>query len=264
MTVEPAARGIMAPEVVAVTAPEKESVLALFPDLIRRVDPDVRDVILIGSAVYAPDLARDYDLVVTTRSPRERQSLLDNLKETLTMVTDKPVDLILRHPEDAMDALALPILIGSILWGHGAMTKAEASHYHDERGGVMASFQEAKDAIETAQRIFDLAGAAPEPGIKVRLYSNAYNELFNAARLAASEYLNLDETRWGHIRHQLPWPYDHEFREITETLHLRYGYDRNYPKDVKSNVAEFTIWKDKVAEFVRDMERRTLDKDQDR
>jgi hypothetical protein len=257
----------MVPEVVAVTlvaAPKKESRLILFPELIRRVDPDVRDVILIGSAVYAPDLARDYDLVVTTASDRDRQSLLEHLKETLSSVTDRPVDLILRHPDEVMDGLALPILIGTTLWGSGAMTKQEAKHYYDKRGGMMTSFQEAKDAIDTAQRIFDLAGAVPEPGIKVRLYSNAYNELFNAARLAASEYLHLDETRWGQIRHQLPWPYNHEFREITDTLHLRYSYDRNYPKDSKSNVTEFGKWKDKVREFVNDMERRTLDRDYDR
>ncbi|MBI3361505.1 MAG: hypothetical protein HY023_10385, partial [Chloroflexi bacterium] len=37
-------------------------------ELLRRADPDIVEIVLFGSATYAPALAKDVDVVVTTRA----------------------------------------------------------------------------------------------------------------------------------------------------------------------------------------------------
>jgi len=255
MTAEAAVRGIMVPEVVAVTsvtAPEKESVLALFPNLIRQVDPDVRDVILIGSAVYAPDLARDYDLVITTRSTRDTRSLFERLLDVLNEAADKPVDVILRRPGEDIRSLALGILAGCILFGTDETAK-EARISFEKGGGTVGSFKHALTWLYTAEKNLQLAEAESNPDYKDDFYRLAFGALFHGAQEAGQTYLQSEDTRWGYIARQLPWPYDNNFREMIETLHILYSYDGKYPRDPKLARKEFDDWKEKVETFITEL-----------
>ncbi|MDA8333376.1 MAG: hypothetical protein M0Z41_00030, partial [Peptococcaceae bacterium] len=181
-----------------VAAPAKDNVLMLFPELIRRVDPDVRDVILIGSAVYAPDLARDYDLVVTTRSDRDTSSLFDQLSDALSHIADKPVDIILRQPGEEIRSLALGILAGCVLSGDGD-TVEEAKTSFEKGCGVMASFVEAEAHLRAAVRNLDEAERLTDPSDKDVTYKSAFDHLFHAARHSALVYLQRSDTRWSGI-----------------------------------------------------------------
>ena len=79
-------------------------------------DSDIRDIILFGSFAYAPSLAQDIDLVVTTTKRKDYGVYLD-------AVADFPinVDVIARQPGDRIgDRIAWGIkAVGQVLVGDG-------------------------------------------------------------------------------------------------------------------------------------------------
>ncbi|MDA8064086.1 MAG: hypothetical protein M0031_01090 [Thermaerobacter sp.] len=245
-----------------VAAPEREMVLRALADTVRAVEPQVRDVVLIGSAVYAPDLARDYDLVVTTRTADADDALFDRLLDATNAAADKAVDVIVRRPGGKIGNLAGAILAGRVLLG-GMETIAEARVFFEEGGGAMNSFEQADAALINAEDTFELARTTDKPAVKDRRYRNAFNELFDAARIAALTYLGREDTHWSGIARELPWPHGKDFREMIGTLHVSYSYDGNYPKDELHAAQEFQRWKDRVEELVVEMRRRTLNRTED-
>ena len=85
-------------------------------ETLRAADADIRDIVMFGSFVYAPSLARDIDLVVTTAKRKDYDVYLD-------AVADFPmnVDVIARQPGEAIgDRIAWGIkAVGQVLAGDG-------------------------------------------------------------------------------------------------------------------------------------------------
>jgi len=77
---------------------------------------------------------------------------------------------------------------------------------------------------------------------------NAFNGLFDAARMAAMCFLETEETRWGELRRQLPPPFNERFRQIIDALHVAYFYNDLYPTE---NISEaFERWHNEVVSFI--------------
>ncbi len=66
-------------------------------------------------------------------------------------------------------------------------------------------------------------------------------------------FLNIDETCWGILRGQLPQPYQDGFRKIAANLHIRFWYEGDYPHE--NTEWHFQTWRDRVAQFIADLER---------
>jgi hypothetical protein len=215
---------------------------------IRGVDPGARDAVLIGSSVYAPDLARDYDLVLTTTAPAaNRHELWSALVEALEQDTGGPVDLIVRVPGEAIGQLALAVMAGRVVLGQGE-TVTEARAVYEEAGGVAHSFEEADSCLVVAHRNWLFAKGEPVAQNKRRLHMVAFDELFHAARIAALTYLGREDDRWGGLDRVLPAPYGAEFKQMIAVLHMRYGYEGNIPAGREDQ--EFEAWRRRVATFV--------------
>ncbi len=242
----------------AIIAPERGGTLTALVGAVRAADPDVRDVVLIGSAVYAPELARDYDLVVTTESREAEDELRNRLWDVLGDVSGKSVDLILRHPgEEISRGIACGILSGWILYGQRGIA-GEARHYFEEGGGAVASFDEAKMKIMVADDTFKRAEEVKMVELRYAYYETAFDCLFHGARIAALTFLARDDARWGGLKKELPSPFGERFKETTDTLHVYYAYDKKYPKGRQEIRQEFLNWKEKVERFVGELRERTL------
>jgi len=61
--------------------PITDSLLSKIVSALLSIDPDIVAVVLFGSAVYAPDLARDIDLLVISKEPKERERYEDAVLE---------------------------------------------------------------------------------------------------------------------------------------------------------------------------------------
>jgi len=215
---------------------------------IAAVDPGARDAVLIGSAVYAPELAKDYDVVVTTETASDdRDGLWSMLVDALEKSVGNRVDVVLRQPGDRMGQLALGILAGQVVLG-GGLTVAEARSFYEEAGGVAHSFDEAESCIRVADRNWQLAASEQLAQDRRRLQMVAFDELFHAARIAALCHLGRDDDRWGGVDRALPKPFGTEFKQMIAVLHMRYGYEGTIPTDREAN--EYQSWRQRVVAFV--------------
>jgi hypothetical protein len=209
-------------------------------------DADIRDIILFGSFVYAPSLARDIDLLVTTTNRKGYDIYLD-------AVADFPlnVDVIVRQPgENIGDRVAWGIrAVGQVLVGDGETLR--------EVMKVSApTFERARKIFSRADENLLDAQNAQDSDVKGEAYRDAFNKLFDVARNAAMAYLSSEEIRWGRLRRALPQPLEDRFRQIIDTLHISYSYHGDYPKD--STDKEFERWRDVVEQFVDDLEREKI------
>lgn len=214
-------------------------------------DPLVRDAVLIGSTVYAPTTAHDIDLVVTSMVPVETiADLTSDLRDALGKTAHRPVDVILRSPGDEIPGLALAILAGVPLCGHGE-TMEEARIFYEKAGGIMASFKQAEAALAYAEENLISARAKTDPAYKLEGYKSAFGKMFDAARIAAQCYLGREDTRWGGIDKQLPAPYGAQFDAMIKTLHVLYAYDGKIPEGREAE--EYAAWRPKVEAFVTEL-----------
>ncbi len=205
-------------------------------------DSDIRDIILFGSFAYAPSLARDIDIVVTTTERKDYGVYLD-------AVADFPinVDVIARQPGEAIgDRIAWGIkAVGQVLAGDGKTI--------EEVMEVPApTFENVRQLFIRADENWESAKQEQNPFLKDDKYRDTFNKLFDIARNAAMAYLNSEQTRWGQLRRALPQPFSRQFREIIDTLHINYGYNGEYPADDVDE--EFRRYRDIVAQFVDDLE----------
>jgi hypothetical protein len=163
---------------------------------LKEADADLIDVIQFGSSVYAPDLARDVDLLVTTRFKKDEDLYWDAFSDL-----DLGVDVIVRTPDQPIgrDIAASVRLMGEVLYGNGETLK-EAEIYM-----AVPTFDRARIILQTAD---DLASAQQtnDPTIKDEFYRIAFDRLFDAARYAVMAYLNTDNSRWGQLRSALSHP----------------------------------------------------------
>ena len=212
-----------------------------------RADPDIQDIIQFGSSVYAPDLALDIDLLVTTAAKKDSDVYWD-------AVADWPVnvDIIVREPGERIgDWIALGILATHrVLYGDGT-TIEEA-----RTAMAIPTYDEARERVLAADGFLDDAGNAPNEIRRDILYRTAFNALFDAARSAAMTYLATEETRWGELRRALPAPHSEEFRRFVNTLHIAYFYHSDYPR--QDAEGEFQQWRERVSRFIEALEASAL------
>jgi len=136
----------------------------------------------------------------------------------------------------------------NVLYGSGRYILEYAKRLGDP------TFEEARSALRVAQRILKLALETRDPLDKDRLFREAFDSLFHAARIASMTYLSTEVARWG----MLPEPYNRQFREFINVLHIKYFYNGEYPKDKVKE--EFNKWYGMVEEFVRSLEHETKKK----
>ena len=212
---------------------------------LKEADPDIIDIIQFGSSVYAPDLARDVDLLITTRSKKEEELYWEVFDEL-----ELGVDVIVRTPGESMgeDLAASIRLMGEVILGDGETLK-EAEAFM-----AVPTFERARECIATADSILRLAQKSENEIRKDEYYRVAFNRLFDSARLAVMAFLNTENSRWGQLRKALPKPFKDQFRRIVNTLHIQYSYDGNYPKDNPDGA--FAHWRQEVEEFIEKLEQK--------
>jgi len=205
-------------------------------------DTDIQDIILFGSSVYAPDAARDIDLLVTTA----RRKNSEIYSETLANFPEN-VDLIIREPDESIgERIAWGIrTTGQIIAGDGE-TLLEVMKI------PVPTFERARKIICRANENFADAQKESDDDIKDEAYRDAFNKLFDVARIAVMAYLGSEDNRWGQLRRSLPDPFEKRFRQIIDILHIDFSYNGNYPKDNAEK--EFRRWKRIVEKFIDDLE----------
>jgi hypothetical protein len=110
------------------------------------------------------------------------------------------------------------------------------------------TFDQARLRLDAGDQYLEVARDATDEGLRDVHYRTAFNALFDAARSAAMTYLNAEQTRWGELRRGLPQRHAEAFRRFIDTLHVRYFYDGEYPRE---NVeGEYWHWRDEVSCFI--------------
>jgi hypothetical protein len=208
-----------------------------------RADPEIQEIIQFGSSVYAPDLALDIDLLVTTAAKKEVDVYWD-------AVADWPVnvEVLVREPGERMgDWVALGVLAAhNVLYGDGATIEEARIDM------AIPTYEEARERVFASDGFLEDASDAPNEIRRDGHYRTAFNALFDAARMAVMTYLSTEETRWGELRRALPAPYSEEFRQIINVLHIAYFYHGEYPHQ---NVEEeFRKWRKRVSRFIDELE----------
>lgn len=209
-----------------------------------QADPDIQEIVQFGSSVYAPDLALDIDLVVTTAMKKDRDIYWD-------AVADWPinVDVVVREPGEPIgDRIARGICAAhQVLYGNGQTLKEAMTTM------PVPTYEEAYAALQAAHEYHRSAVAASDELLRDRHHRTAFNALFDAARSAAMTYLSTEETRWGELRRALPAPHAKAFREFVNVLHVEYFYHGNYPREDVEGV--FHRWHKQVGRFIEALKR---------
>jgi hypothetical protein len=221
-----------------------DDLLSAIGQALRDVDSDLVSVVLFGSAVYAPDLARDLDFLVISHNPKEQQRYQD---AALQVAQGWEVDVIVCKVGEKVRGLAGAVrAFGKVLWGD------ERWLWEVTKDMPVPTFDDARRAVRRAERLCQAALAAADEGERDDNWRDAYNWLFEAVRRGAMAFLNTQESRWGVLRGQLPQPFQDEFREFINALHIRFWYEGDYPRD--NPEWHFQTWRDRVAQFIADLE----------
>lgn len=206
-------------------------------------DPDIVEIVHFGSSIYAPQYAKDVDLLVITRRVKDYSGYLDavNMEDTLSDV------LVFKVGEAPRQDLLRGILGAfKILYGDGRHLLKYAETLSDP------TFEEAESSLRVAASLMKLALETANPLDKDRLFREAFDSLFHAARIASMVHLSTDIGRWGLIRRELPEPYKTKFSKFINTLHIKYFYNGEYPKEKVGE--EFDAWFHKVKEYIEELE----------
>ncbi len=227
------------------TVQKRQTKLRQLCQKLQAADLDIVDIIQFGSSVYAPDLARDVDLLITTRSKKDDDLYWDAFDDL-----DIGVDVIVRTPGQFMgkDIAASVRLLGEVLLGNGQTLK--------EAEGFMAAptFDRARKCLETADKNLADAQKSKNDVLRDEFYKIAFDRLFDAARNAVMAFLNTETSRWGELKKALTKPYNEQFRRFIQTLHIQYSYDGNYPKDNPDE--SYRQWRKEVEGFIQSLEKK--------
>jgi len=210
-----------------------------------KYDPDIVEIIQFGSSVYAPEYARDVDILVITRRSKDYDVYLDAVDDITPPVN---IDVIVVEPTKELREDFIRSVLGAfnILYGSGEYILSYVKRLKDPM------FEESRSMLRVARRIFDLAKETVEPLDRDRLIREAFDSLFHAARIAAMTYLSTEISRWGLLKKMLPEPFNSQFRRFIDMLHIKYFYHGEYPKE---NVEEeFNRWYDEVKKFIDNLE----------
>ncbi len=211
---------------------------------LKEADNDLIDVIQFGSSIYAPDLARDIDLLVTTKAKKDEDLYWDIFSDL-----DLGVDVLVRTPEQPMgrDIAANVKLLGNVLFGDGETLK-QAEVFME-----IPTYERARKSAQTADTNLASAQQAKDPLLRDEYYRISYDRLFDASRYAAMAFLSTANSRWGQLRHGLPAPHNEQFRGFINKLHIQYSYDGNYPQQDPDRA--FTQARREAEQFIASLER---------
>lgn len=214
-------------------------------DRLLAVDPNIVEIDLFGSSAYAPEVAQDVDLLVTTK----RKKRIDHYWDA---TTDWPthVDVLVRSVRESVSPdIAYSVAgCGQAIYGSGEVLKEVREKM------PVPTYQHALERILGGDEYLELAHAAPNEMRKDSHYKNAYNALFEAARHAVMTFLNTEETRWGELRRALPQDLGERYRRIINTCHVQYWYEGRYPKD-RADVV-YAQWRETMSQFIDELEQR--------
>ncbi|MFN3422955.1 MAG: hypothetical protein ACK40X_14675 [Armatimonadota bacterium] len=208
-----------------------------------RVDKDIVAIVQFGSSVYAPNSALDLDLLIVTRNKKASEVYWDAV-----WGSGQPfwVDLVVVEVGEQLGFLGAAVrAFGRLVFG-----SAEAV-LEVTKNMPIPNFDEARRLLEVGQRYLQIAAQEQDHIIREAHYRNAFNSLFDAARLAAMAFLLTEETRWGILAKKLPEPFDQQFRAIVEDLHVAIFYQRTLPLDIEG---EFERQRERVRKFIEELE----------
>jgi hypothetical protein len=210
-------------------------------------DPGIVEIVQFGSSVYAPRHARDIDLLVVTGKMKEYSGYLD-------AVADFNVDVLVFEVGKIPGEGLLRGVLGSfrLLYGDGRFLLGYARLLGDP------SFEEARASLRAALDYFELSKRTGDSLVKERHVREAFDALFHAARIASMVYLSTDVGRWGLVRRKLEEPYRTTFNVFIETLHIKYFYNGEYPREGLEE--EFNKWYRKVEEYISSLESKVRSK----
>lgn len=213
---------------------------------LRQADPDIVDIIQFGSSVYAPDLARDIDILVTTRAKKD-----DAYWDAIADDAFDDVDLMVKeHGEPLGRDIALSVVAtGQVLYGDGEVANEAKSFIHP------AAYDHAKMHLEIACEDFSLAYQRKEGIIHEERCRLAYENLFRAARYAAMTYVAFGRAGEEQSRLMLPPELDEQFHRIIKALHVEFQTEGTSMQNRPD--AAFDRWRQVVSEFIEDLEQRT-------
>jgi len=208
-------------------------------------DPEIIEVVQFGSSVYAPEYAKDVDLLVITRREKAYGGYLDasNPEDILF-----DVDIVVLEVGKSPTRGFLRNVSGAfkVLYGDGKSILKYVETLGDP------TFDEARSSLRVANILMDQALKTENKFDRDRLIREAFDALFNAARIASMTYLSGEVSRWGLIRRSMPEPYKGEFEAFISILHLKYFYNGEYPKE--SVEEEFSNWFRRVEVYVQKTE----------
>ena len=205
--------------------------------LLLRVDNKICAVVLIGSFAWFPDLARDIDIVVITESNLPTDAYWDAVADF-----PKPVDVVVLRKGEKAKGLVLALRVGVLLWGDEGAVKETIENM------PVPTLKDAHDCLDLARDAVREGLTETDPDRQDKWFRNAFNLLFEAARVAAMWFLDTEEGRWGELRRQLPNPFSEQLRQFINTLHIAYWYDGDYPQERVEE--EFERWHREVLAFI--------------
>ena len=208
-----------------------------------QADPDILAIVQFGSSIYAPESARDLDLLIFTRD-RKAYGVYDDATLDFPLPID-PVPHSIDRPLGGYLAASVAAW-GKLLYGERYTVERMIEKM------PVPTYDEARQEVSIADDYFQLAQHESHDFRREAHYRTAFNTLFDCARLAAMAYLNTDQTRWGELRRQLPEPYREQFRQTINHLHIGFFYDRALPTPVE---AEYQKWRDVVFQFIDNLEK---------
>jgi predicted nucleotidyltransferase len=227
----------------------QQSEIEAICDSLIEYDTGIAEIVQFGSSVYAPDSAKDIDVLVFTEKKKDYSGYLDAVLE-LNLPYD--VDVVVKE----MDGHLSESLAVSVFGAHRVL-HGDGHYLERQLSEVDPTYQEAFIAVESGRKYIRDAEEADNELLKDRHLRDAFNALFHAARLAAMTYLSTEQARWGYLRRSLPGSYRGKFRKYIDTLHVKYFYDGRYPEE---NVeAEFQKWTQEVEQFIRKLEAESLE-----
>ena len=201
------------------------------------VDGGIRSIVLIGSFAWFPDLARDIDIVVITESNLPTEAYWDAFANF-----QKPVDVVVLRRGEKAKGLTLALRTGVLLWGDESAVREAIENM------PVPTLKDAQDWLDLARDALWEGLTETDPDRQDKRFRNAFNLLFEAARVAAMWFLDTEEGRWGELRRQLPNPFSEQFRQFINTLHIAYWYDGDYPQERVEE--EFENWHREVLAFI--------------
>ncbi len=209
-----------------------------------RADPDIVAIAQFGSSVYAPELALDLDLLVITKRKKD-----DGVYWNAVWGAGQPfwVDVVVVEAGKRLGFLSAAVrAFGRLVFGDKQALKEVTKEM------PVPTFDEARRVLKAGEAYLRDAAQEQDDIVREAHYRNAFNALFDAARLAAMAFLLTEETRWGVLLDRLPDPFDQRFRSIIYDLHVAIFYQRELPLDIE---AEFERQRERVEGFIDDLEK---------